>query len=187
MNTIPENTLEALDFQLSSLNDFQKGVSQFVDVTNNLDLTNESVDNDQPIRDSEDEKIRKQKKCAAKTKVQLDNLHTSIRALVASFTTLFLSCSRSSTCLSSLSACFGIATALLSHLMLTPVPRSLIILLFFAVLSLTSPQLAFIALKTFKQTLLDKLLCYLTSLAELFLSVSTFWLIAQQNQLQIDF
>ena len=58
-DTIPDNTLQALNFHLSPLGYLEEGALRFVDVTDNPDLTIEPVDNGQPITDSEDEKMRK--------------------------------------------------------------------------------------------------------------------------------
>ena len=118
LDTIPDNTLQALNFHLSLLSYLEERASWFVDVTDNPDLTIEPVDNSQPITDSKDEKIRKQNKCAAKKKAQLNNLRAPVRTPTAGSTALVLSCPGSSICLSPLSACPG--TLLLCRLVLCP-------------------------------------------------------------------
>lgn len=73
MDTIPDDILQTLDFHLFPLIYFEERVLRFIDVTDNPELTIEPVDNNQPIMDSEDEKLKKQNKRAAKRKAQLDN------------------------------------------------------------------------------------------------------------------
>ena len=58
-NTIPDNTLQALEFYFFSLDYLEEGALQFVDVINNLDLIIELVKNGQPITDSKNEKVKK--------------------------------------------------------------------------------------------------------------------------------
>ena len=67
-DTIPDGILQALSFHFSLLRRFQEGAPRFVNATDNPDLTIEPVDNNQPITDSKDEKVRKKNKCAAKRK-----------------------------------------------------------------------------------------------------------------------
>lgn len=83
LNTIPDVTLQALGFHFSPLGYFEEGALRFVDVTDDLDLTIELVDNGQPITNSKDEKVRKQNKCVAERKARLDNLHAPVRAPAA--------------------------------------------------------------------------------------------------------
>lgn len=45
LNTIPDNTLQTLDFHLSSLDYLEEEALQFINVTNVPDLTIETVDN----------------------------------------------------------------------------------------------------------------------------------------------
>lgn len=71
---------------------FKKRALRFVDVTDNLDITIELVDNSQPITNAKNEKVMKQNKRAAKKKVQLDNLFTPIQTFTIDFVTLLLSC-----------------------------------------------------------------------------------------------
>ena len=58
-DTIPDNTLQALDFHFSPLEYLEEGASWFVDITDNPYLTIEPVDNGQPITDSKDRRVRK--------------------------------------------------------------------------------------------------------------------------------
>lgn len=147
---------------------------RFIDVTDNPDPTIKPVDNNQPITDFEDEKVKIKNKYATKKKAQLDNLHASVRAHIASSTALLLprfalvSCPRFFTPLSSYLGSFihlllfftypGTPTALLSHLVPTSVLESLAILLSLSLLGPTPSYFAYISLKTFKQALFNKFL-----------------------------
>ena len=118
-------------------------------------------------------------------KTQLDNLYALVWALAAGSAAFSLSCLAlvshfrsftpllsslgSSTCPSSLLACPGTPTALLSYFMPAPVLGSPDVLLFLPVLRLALPHLASTTLKTFKQALSDKFLRHCsTSLVEFF-------------------
>ena len=149
---------------------------------NNPHLTIEPVDNSQLITDSEDEKVRKQNKCAAKKKGRLNNICTPLRAPAAGSAALLLSCPtlvsrlgssalllsclRSPTHLSPLAACLEIPTVLLSYLMLAPVHGSPAVFLLLPVVGPTPPHLASTAFRTFQQDLSDKFLRYSISPAE---------------------
>lgn len=139
---------------------------RFVDVTDNLDLMIEPVDNNQPIMDSKDGKMRKQNKRAGKKKAQLDSLSAPVWNLIASSATFLLfcvtliccfgspallsSCFGSSTCLSPFFACLETPIALSSRFLPTLILGSSAILLPFFMLSAASCHLASIALKTLK-------------------------------------
>lgn len=168
MNTLLDNTFQALDFHLSPLGYFKERVPRFVNVNDNRDLMIEPVDNGQVITDSEDEKMRKQNKHTDKKKTQLDNLRAPVLALVASSATLLLYCPGSPTCLLPLLACRKTPIALLSYFLPAPVPRSLAVLSPLLVLSSTPLHLASIALRIFKQALSIELLCCSTSLTKHF-------------------
>ena len=58
-DTIPDNTLQALNFQLSPLGYHEEGALRFVNVIDGLELTIGAVDNGQPITDSKDEMVKK--------------------------------------------------------------------------------------------------------------------------------
>lgn len=60
-DTIPDNILQALRFHLSFLGYLEKEAPLFVDVTEEPELTiePEPMADDQPITDSEDEKVKK--------------------------------------------------------------------------------------------------------------------------------
>ena len=49
LNSISDNTLQALDFHFFLLGYLEEGVLRFVNITNNLDLTIELVNNGQSI------------------------------------------------------------------------------------------------------------------------------------------
>lgn len=152
-DTIPNNILQALSFHFSPLAYLKKRVLQFVDITNNTDLTIEPVDNGQPITDSKDEKVRKQNKRAVKRKTQLNNLHASEQAPATSFAALLLSYSASVFCFKSfapLLSCLRSLTYFLSYLMPAPIPESLAVLLLFLVFGPALLYLAFTVLRTFK-------------------------------------
>ena len=83
METIPDATLQALDFHHSPLDYFEEGAPRVVDVTDKPELTIELEDNSQPITDSEDEKVRKSLECAAKKKTQRNNFCASVRQAFA--------------------------------------------------------------------------------------------------------
>lgn len=100
--------------------------------------------------------MTKQNKRVAKKKTELDNLRTYVQAPAADSAALLSSCPRSPTYLLSFPTSSGTPTALLSCLVPASVPRSLAILLLFAVLGPTSPHLVSTALRTFKQALSDK-------------------------------
>lgn len=120
----------------------------------------------------------------AKGKAQLDNLCPPVRVPVASSAAFLLSspalvsCFRSSVpllsnlgssiCLSPLPAYLKTPIALLSYLMPALVSRSLTVLLFLSVLSLTPPHLISTTLRIFKQALSYKFLHDSTSSAESF-------------------
>lgn len=101
LDIIPDNILQALDFHLSLLSYLKERALRFVDVTDNLDLKIEPIDNSQPITDSEDEKVRKLNKCVAKRKTQLNNLCTPVRALITGSAAVLLSCPALLSCLGS--------------------------------------------------------------------------------------
>lgn len=92
MDTIPDSIFGALSFHFFPLGYLEEGALRFVDVTDNSDLTIEPVDNNQPITDSKDGKMRKQNKGAVMKKVQLDNLRALIRAPASDSAALLLSC-----------------------------------------------------------------------------------------------
>lgn len=93
--TIPDDTLHALGFHLSLLGYLQEGAPRFADIMDNPKFTIKPVGNNQLIIDSEDEKMKKHNKRAAKRKARLNNLCAPIWAPTASSTTLLLSYSRS--------------------------------------------------------------------------------------------
>lgn len=99
LDIIPDNILQALNFHFSSLGYLEEKVFWFVNITNNSDLTIELVDNSQPIINFKNEKVRKQNKCIAKKKAQLDNLFAPIQASAAGSAAFLLFCPKSLTCL----------------------------------------------------------------------------------------
>lgn len=60
-DTILDGILQALGFYFSLLDYFEEGTPWFINITDTPNFTIESVDNDQPIIDFEDEKVKKQK------------------------------------------------------------------------------------------------------------------------------
>lgn len=128
--------------------------------------------------------MKKQYKCAAKRKTQLNNFCTSIQAPTTGSAVFLLSCptfifcfrffasllfcSRFFICLLPFFVCPRTATTLLSFFMSTPVLRFLTILLLLSIFSLIFFYHTFIALKIFKQLLSNKLLHYLISSIEFF-------------------
>lgn len=101
MDIIQNNILQALDFHLSLLGYLKERALRFVNVTDNLDLKIETVDNCQPITDSEDKKVRKQNKGVAKRKMQLDNLRAPVRAHATGSAAVLLSHPALDSCLES--------------------------------------------------------------------------------------
>lgn len=185
LDTILNSTLQALSFYISFLGYLKEGVPQFVAVIDDPDLTIKLVDNGQPITDFEDKKVRKQNEYAAKKKAPINNLCVFLQVSATGSAALLLfcfipvsfpgspasllSCPRSPTCLLPLFACLETLTALSSHLVSAPVPKSPAVLLLLPVLSPVSSHLTSIALKTFKQALSNKRLRRrLTSPAKLF-------------------
>ena len=162
----------------------EERASQFVPVTDDQDLTIEPVDNDQPITDSEVEKVRKQNKDVAKRKMQLNNLCAHVWAPAAGFAALSLSRPASVSCSESsafLSSCPGSPTRLLlllaylrtptafsSRLVPAPVLGSPAVLLPFPVVGPSSLYLASTAFRTFKRALSNEPWRCLTSPAEPF-------------------
>ena len=166
MDKILDNILRALDFHFSPLSYLEERELRFVDVTDNQDLIIEPVDNGQPITDSEDEKMRKQNKRAAKKKARLDNLRAPVRAPAAGSAAFLLSRPESSTRLSLFLARPGTPTALSSRFMPAPISRSPAVLSLLSVLSQSPPHLASTALRTFKRALSAEALRRSTSLAK---------------------
>ena len=180
LDTISNGTLQPLSFHLSPLDYFEKRALQFIDITNDPDLTIELIVNNQPIMDSEDEKVKKQNKRAPKRKTQLDNLFALVWvpvggfAALLSFHPILILCFGSPTLLSSYFGsptylllfliCPEIPTALLSCFVPAPVPGFLAALLSFSV---DGPGLLYLpstALGIFKQVLSDQFLyCCSTS------------------------
>lgn len=66
---ILDGTLQALGFHFFPLGYFKKRLSQFINVTKNLDLTIEQVENGQLITNTEDEKLKKQNERVTKRKM----------------------------------------------------------------------------------------------------------------------
>lgn len=60
-DTIPDNTLQALDFYVFILGYYEKKVLRFIDITNKPELAIDfgQIDNSEPITDFQDEKARK--------------------------------------------------------------------------------------------------------------------------------
>ena len=77
--TILNAILQALNFHYSFLGYLEKAAPWFIDVIDKSKLAIESKDNGQPITDSEDEKMRKGLKRAAKRKTRRDNLYAPVR------------------------------------------------------------------------------------------------------------
>lgn len=137
-------------------------MAQFVDVINDPDLTIKLINNSQLIINFKDKKMRKQNKRVAKKKMQRNNFCAFIQAPAASSTAVllfyptFVSCSKSPAYLAS---CSGSLTYLLSCLILAPVPKSPAIFLSFSILDPAFFHLTFTALRIFKQSLSNELLC----------------------------
>lgn len=79
-------------FYLFPFRYLKKRTLQFADVTDNSDITIELMANTQPIMDPEDEKVKKQNKCIAKRKMQLNNFHAPVQVSAASSAAFLLSC-----------------------------------------------------------------------------------------------
>lgn len=183
LDIILDNTLQALNFYLFFLDYLEERAPRVVEIIDNLDLTIELVNNGQQITDSENEKMKKKNKCAAKRKAQLDNLFALVRAPAASFAALLLSYSALISCpkfFTPLLSRFGCSTYLLpllacpeilitsfSRLVPTLVPVFSAILLLFFVLGSILLHLTSKAFKAFKQALLYEFLhCRSTSPAK---------------------
>lgn len=76
--TMPYATLQALGFHYSLLDYLEKRAVWFINITDKPKLAIKPEDNNQPITDSEDEKVKKRLECATKKKVQRNTLCASI-------------------------------------------------------------------------------------------------------------
>ena len=157
---------ELWTFTFCPLSYLEKEALWFINVTDNLDLIIELVDNVQSITNSKDEEMRKQNKHTAKKKARLDNRCIFMQAAPTGFpvflsscpifisqpgsSALLSSCPGSPTSLLPLFTCPETPTALSSYLLPALVPGSSALLFFLLILSPTPSHLASTALKTFQ-------------------------------------
>lgn len=78
-------------FTIPPLDIFEEGILWFVDVTDKPELAIEPEDDDQRIRDSEDEKVRKKLERTAKKKERRNNLRAPVRQAFTTGSTALLS------------------------------------------------------------------------------------------------
>lgn len=135
LDTKANGILQALHFDFSPLNYFEKRILRFANVTDKSELAIKpnSIDNDQPIRKSNNKKVIKILNCAAKKKIRRNNFRAYVWALAIEFVTLLLFCHRS-------------PTLLLSCFMLTSLSYPVTTLLFCLMPTLLSfPMLALLS------------------------------------------
>lgn len=140
--TILDDILRALEFYCSPLSYPEKEVSQFFDVIDELQLAIklEPPKNKLPIKNPENNEVKKKLERIAKRKAWRDNLRVLVQVPAAGFATLLSFCSRapipSSSRLVPALSFYSLFVALLSH------PRSITSLLSRLVLTLSSRSIS---------------------------------------------